>query len=139
MTRETKNQVRVHSVLTFLEGSTRPETLVKTPLFDPVAAGLADHHQACASPDYSSACRTGWKPSFACTPPLALVDYLEKHHFDFRRFDGWFADVQRRPLELGTIRSPGSSTCVWSSGKTCPTSSVLLPAIATRLCAVFNG
>jgi hypothetical protein len=29
MTRETKNQVRVHSVLTFLEGSTRRETLMK--------------------------------------------------------------------------------------------------------------
>jgi ERCC4-type nuclease len=33
--------------------------------------------------------------------PVAVVDSREKNPFDLRRFDDWFADVERRPLEVG--------------------------------------
>jgi ERCC4-type nuclease len=39
--------------------------------------------------------------------PVALVVSRETNPFDFRRFDGWFADVQRRPLELGDYSIAG--------------------------------
>jgi len=39
--------------------------------------------------------------------PVALVDTREKNPFDFSRFEGWFADVQRKALELGDYSVAG--------------------------------
>ena len=39
--------------------------------------------------------------------PVAVVDTREKNPFDFRRFEGWFADVQHRPLEQGDYSVAG--------------------------------
>jgi ERCC4-type nuclease len=39
--------------------------------------------------------------------PVALVDTREKNPFDFSRFEGWFADVQRRALALGDYSVAG--------------------------------
>ena len=71
--------------------------------------------------------------------PVALVDTREKNPFDFSRFEDWFADVQRRRSNWVTIPLLDSSNSAWSSGKTCPISSVLLRPIALRLSGVFNG
>jgi hypothetical protein len=107
MKRVTKNQLRVYSVLTFLGGSTRPEKLMKRrrflipspldwqtitrPVPHPVIPVLAE--------------RGGTR--LRVPLPVAVVDTREKHPFDFHRFDGWFADVQRRPLELGDYSIAG--------------------------------
>ena len=39
--------------------------------------------------------------------PVLLVDTREQHPFDFSRFDGWFAGIQKRALQLGDYSIAG--------------------------------
>ena len=63
---------------------------------------------------------------------MAVVDTREKHPFGFSRFEGWFADVQRRALDLGDHSAGLEHLCVIER-KDLPTSSIPLPASALRL------
>ena len=42
--------------------------------------------------------------------PIFLVDTREQNPFDFSRFEGWFAGIEKKPLKLGTTRWQGSRT-----------------------------
>ena len=33
--------------------------------------------------------------------PVVLVDTREQNPFDFSRFEGWFAGIEKKPLKLG--------------------------------------
>ncbi len=45
--------------------------------------------------------------------PVMLVDTREQNPFDFSRFDGWFAGVEKRPLKLGDYSVAGlEDVCV---------------------------
>ncbi len=45
--------------------------------------------------------------------PVAIVDTREQNPFSFARFSGWFAGVEKRPLELGDYSVAGlESSCV---------------------------
>ena len=45
--------------------------------------------------------------------PVLLVDTREQNPFDFTRFDGWFAGVEKRPLKLGDYSIAGlEDVCV---------------------------
>ena len=45
--------------------------------------------------------------------PVLLVDTREQNPFDFARFDGWFAGVEKRALELGDYSIAGlEDVCV---------------------------
>lgn len=39
--------------------------------------------------------------------PTVLVDTREQNPFNFSRFDGWFADVERKALKLGDYSIAG--------------------------------
>jgi len=63
---------------------------------------------------------------------VAVVDTREKHPFGFSRFEGWFADVQRRALDLGNYSVAGLEHLCVVERKDLPTSSIPLPASALR-------
>jgi len=66
---------------------------------DQVAAGLAYGGGSGSTSCHSSASRGGTQLR---TPrPTVLVDTREQNPFDFSRFDGWFAGVEKKPLKLG--------------------------------------
>ena len=45
--------------------------------------------------------------------PVVLVDTREQTPFDFSRFDGWFAGIEKRPLKLGDYSAAGlEDVCV---------------------------
>jgi hypothetical protein len=45
--------------------------------------------------------------------PVVLVDTREQNPFDFSRFDGWFAGIERKPLKLGDYSVAGlEDVCV---------------------------
>jgi ERCC4-type nuclease len=45
--------------------------------------------------------------------PILLVDTREQHPFDFSRFEGWFAGVEKKPLKLGDYSVAGlEDVCV---------------------------
>ena len=45
--------------------------------------------------------------------PVVLVDTREQNPFDFARFEGWFAGVEKRPLKLGDYSVAGlEDVCV---------------------------
>ena len=45
--------------------------------------------------------------------PVLLVDTREQNPFDFSRFDGWFAGIEKRPLKLGDYSVAGlEDVCV---------------------------
>jgi ERCC4-type nuclease len=45
--------------------------------------------------------------------PVVLVDTREQTPFDFSRFDGWFAGIEKRPLKLGDYSVAGlEDACV---------------------------
>src|SRR5215472_511920 len=50
-----------------------------------------------------------------------LVDTREQNPFDFSRFEGWFAGVEKKALKLATIPFPAWRIGVWSSARPCPT------------------
>jgi hypothetical protein len=39
--------------------------------------------------------------------PALLVDTREQNPFDFSRFEGWFAGIEKRPLKLGDYSLAG--------------------------------
>jgi hypothetical protein len=39
--------------------------------------------------------------------PVVLVDTREQNPFDFSRFEGWFAGIEKRPLKLGDYSIAG--------------------------------
>jgi len=39
--------------------------------------------------------------------PVILVDTREQNPFDFSRFDGWFAGIEKKPLKLGDYSVAG--------------------------------
>jgi ERCC4-type nuclease len=45
--------------------------------------------------------------------PVVLVDSREQNPFDFSRFDGWFAGIEKKPLKLGDYSVAGlEDVCV---------------------------
>src|ERR1019366_682089 len=45
--------------------------------------------------------------------PVVLVDTREQNPFDFSRFDGWFAGIEKKPLKLGDYSVAGlEESCV---------------------------
>src|SRR5260370_21050795 len=45
--------------------------------------------------------------------PVVVVDTREQNPFSFARFSGWFAGVEKKPLELGDYTIPAlHSACV---------------------------
>ena len=61
--------------------------------------------------------------------PVLLVDTREQHPFEFTRFEGWFAGVEKRALKLEITPSPDWKMSVSWSEKTCQTWSI--PARST--------
>ena len=79
---------------------------------DPFSSGMADGVRACTtSCDSVLAERGGTQLK---TPrPVILVDTREQSPFDFSRFEGWFAGIEKKPLKLGDYSVAGlEDVCV---------------------------
>ena len=72
----------------------RTPTLIKSPIAWQMAAAPVEHP---AIPVLAERGGTQLR-----TPrPTVLVDTREQHPFDFARFEGWFAGMERRALGIG--------------------------------------
>jgi ERCC4-type nuclease len=84
----------------------RHRTLITSPLEWPMTAAPVPHP---AIPVLAERGGTQLK-----TPkPVFLVDTREQTPFDFSRFEGWFAGIEKRPLKLGDYSVAGlEDVCV---------------------------
>jgi hypothetical protein len=97
----------------------RRTTLIKSPL---------DWHMAAAPVQHPTlpVLAEGGGTQLRTPRATVLVDTREQNPFDFSRFEGWFAGVEKKGLKLGTTRSRSWRTYVWWSAR------------SVRPCAFFH-
>ena len=69
--------------------------------------------------------------------PVVLVDTREQNPFDFSRFDGWFAGIEKKPLKLGDYSVAGMEDVCVVERKDLSDLIPLVECRALRLCESF--
>src|SRR3989442_14670112 len=79
----------------------------KTPHTDHSPAGMADDSRSGAPYPVIPVLAERGGTQLKTPKPVFLVDTRERNPFDFSRFEGWYAGIEKKPLKLGDYSVAG--------------------------------